>query len=161
MLQWILYSEAHPMPTPRLQSLVRLQNLVNVLYYPLEHTYWLALHKVVDISDEKRDVIGMWSCRFWAAYVALYFVQLWEEAKELKKRMGVIKKEQDEDKRKVLKKQLRRDQVDWVTNVVVNAAYFPLTLHWSVPNSSFPDVAVGVCGTIAAVAQMMATWKST
>lgn len=69
LAQWIIASEQNPDPNLLLRSLTRLQNLVNVIYYPLEHTYWLALHNVVPISAETRDKIGMWSCRFWSEFV--------------------------------------------------------------------------------------------
>ncbi|KAJ2335405.1 hypothetical protein GGI00_001380 [Coemansia sp. RSA 2681] len=49
----------------------------------------------------------------------------------------------------------------WKTQLLINACYFPLTLHWSIRGSTFPDVAVGVCGTIAAVAQACNVWKAT
>ncbi len=73
LTQWIIYSELHPAPNQKLQFLTRAQNIVNVLYYPLEHTYWLALHQIIPMSDKTRDKIGMWSCRFWAAYVVSLF----------------------------------------------------------------------------------------
>jgi hypothetical protein len=47
-----------------------------------------------------------------------------------------------------------------VLNTIVNAAYLPLTIHWSVEKSLFPEWGVGVCGTVAAVAQIVAAWKS-
>ena len=74
LTQWILFSEANPPPTAFLRFLYRAQNLVNLGYYPLEHIYWLGAHKVIPISDEKLAKIGMWSCRFWAAYVSILFI---------------------------------------------------------------------------------------
>jgi hypothetical protein len=73
LFQWIIYSETHPAPNPKLQWLTRAQNLVNVVYYPLEHAYWLGLHEVIPMDSKTRDKIGMWSCRFWAAYVVSFF----------------------------------------------------------------------------------------
>jgi hypothetical protein len=45
-------------------------------------------------------------------------------------------------------------------NTIINLAYFPLTIHWSFEKSSFPDIGVGICGTVAAVAQFYAAWKN-
>jgi hypothetical protein len=45
-------------------------------------------------------------------------------------------------------------------NALINAAYFPLTIHWSLEKSSLPDVGVGIFGTIAAVAQIHAAWEA-
>ena len=45
-------------------------------------------------------------------------------------------------------------------STIINAAYFPLTLHWSMETSSLPDVGVGVFGTIAAITQLITAWKA-
>lgn len=165
LVQWALYSEANPAPTKKLQLLARLQNFSNFCYYPLEHAYWLGLHNVIPMKAETRDRIGIWSCRFWAAYVVLYFAQLWEEHKNLRIRehvLGMKKKNADADRKAAIgaQKALREERKSLLINSVINAAYLPLTVHWSLENSAFPDVGVGMCGTIAAVAQIYTAWKS-
>jgi hypothetical protein len=45
-------------------------------------------------------------------------------------------------------------------NILINSAYAPLTLHWSFEQSRFPEMGVGICGTIAAMAQLITTWNS-
>ncbi|KAI8918873.1 peroxisomal biogenesis factor 11 [Entophlyctis helioformis] len=181
LIQWIIHSEKNPSPSPTIQTLTRLQNLVNVAYYPLEHVYWLALHQVIPMSEKTRDKIGMWSCRFWATYVLLYFYQLYEEKKILDTRSAALKRavasasakkvsaggpdaagSADVDgKLKAEKVALRQDYNALTINTLINAAYFPLTIHWSLESSSFPDVGVGLFGSIAAVAQIYTAWKAT
>jgi hypothetical protein len=39
-------------------------------------------------------------------------------------------------------------------------SYLPLTVHWSLEKSSFPDVLVGVFGGFASIFQIYATWQS-
>ncbi|KAJ3325024.1 hypothetical protein HDV06_005613 [Boothiomyces sp. JEL0866] len=162
LIQWIKYSEKNPNPNPRLQLLGRFQNLMNVLYYPLEHAYWLGLHQVIPMSDATRDKIGMWSCRFWAAYVVLYFAQLWEERTVRDRKIKALKsgKKEEEVVKSELKK-LKQEEHDWAISALINTAYFPLTIHWSLEASSFPDVGVGFFGTIAAVLQFYSAWKAT
>ncbi|KAJ3294496.1 hypothetical protein HK104_003534 [Borealophlyctis nickersoniae] len=162
LLQWIAISESSPAPTPRLQFLTRAQNAVNLCYYPLEHAYWLGLHSVIPMSDKTRDRIGIWSCRFWAAYVVLYFAQLFEENRLINKRERALgKKVADEGVLVAERRALAEERKGLLINGIINTAYFPLTVHWSLENSSFPDVGVGICGTIAAVAQLYTAWKST
>ncbi|ORY22995.1 hypothetical protein BCR33DRAFT_796725 [Rhizoclosmatium globosum] len=60
----------NPPSTPFLRLIYRLQNLANLFYYPLEHTYFLAYKGVINLSEETTNKIGIWSCRFWAAYVS-------------------------------------------------------------------------------------------
>ncbi|KAI8587605.1 peroxisomal biogenesis factor 11 [Geranomyces variabilis] len=172
LLQWTLQSEAAPSTSARSQFLVRAQNLCNFIYYPLEHTYWLALHNVIPVSPKNRDRIGIWSCRFWAAYVVLYFAQLYDDHLNLKQREKAllnrkIKVGGDDGSEAphvsdvLAQVQALKDERKALTiNSIINAAYFPLTVHWSLERSSFPDVGVGICGTIAAIAQFYTAWKA-
>lgn len=153
LYQWIKYSEEYPAPSKKLQWIIRLQNLVNVLYYPLEHLYWLGAHSVIPISPQTRDKIGMWSCRFWASYVILYFYQLFEEFKMLQQKK--LPKPTLEEL-----KVIQSEQRVLLLNTVVNSAYFPLTVHWSLEKSSLSDLGVGVFGTIAAIGQIILAWKA-
>lgn len=157
LVQWIINSEQHPHKNSYIQQLVRLQNVCNVVYYPLEHIYWLALHGVVGIADKTRDRIGMWSCRCWALSVVLYMFQLVEEKKLLDHRKAKLSKDNDKKQLAVLK----QDYTDWILNLVINCSYFPLTVHWSLESSAFPDVGVGLFGSIAAIAQLYSAWKAT
>lgn len=171
LIQWAVLSEQSPSPSPKIQLLVRLQNVMNFLYYPLEHIYWLGAHKIVSLSEEKINRIGIWSCRFWAAYVVLYFAQLWEEYKILKLkekslRLAVKTASSNTDEKlvdiqKKEIKDIKTAKCNLLVNTIINTAYFPLTIHWSLENSSFPDVGVGICGTIASIAQLYTAWKST
>ncbi|KAL2915327.1 hypothetical protein HK105_205192 [Polyrhizophydium stewartii] len=165
LVQWIIQSEKNPSPSPVIQTLTRLQNFVNVCYYPLEHVYWLALHNVIPMAEETRNKIGMWSCRFWAAYVVLYFYQLFEEKKALDQRRiefkAAVADGASQDVVKAERAAIRRQSQALLVNTIINAAYFPLTIHWSLPASSFPDIGVGIFGTIASIAQIYATWKAT
>ncbi|KAJ3115069.1 hypothetical protein HDU96_001233 [Phlyctochytrium bullatum] len=164
LTQWIIYSEQNPPPTQLLKLLYRLQNLVNLAYYPLEHIWWLGAHKVIPIKDSTLNSIGIWSCRFWAAYVVLYFIQLQQEASMLAKRskdlMLKIKNGEKSDAIKAESKSVKDETNALIVNTIINAAYFPLTVHWSLENSSFPDVGVGICGTVAAVCQLYTAWKA-
>ena len=87
-----------------------------------------------------------------------YFLQLFEERRIINKRLLALSKKSEEVGHKdmqVLQKQIK----DWKLSFLVNLAYFPMTLHWSVEQSFFPDLGVGICGTIAAVAQIYIAWN--
>lgn len=55
---------------------------------------------------------------------------------------------------------LNQEKRAWQMATIINASYFPLTVHWSLEKSSFPDVGVGIFGTIAALAQINLAWKA-
>ena len=87
------------------------------------------------MKPETRDKLGMWSCRFWMAYVVLYFAQLKEEYEDLmhhrqlltdKLRKDVTPAEKDEIKKKL--KGSADELKLWTVNTLINAAYLPLTL---------------------------------
>ncbi|KAJ2807122.1 hypothetical protein H4R20_001413 [Coemansia guatemalensis] len=163
MSQFIRYGEQFPAPTPLLQWLNRVMNLSLVCYYPLEHIYWLGAHRIIPLADNLVETSGYWSCRFWAAWVALQFVHLGEEYRVIKNRRQQIFTQGKSD---AIKMQQELDAIDaekrsWNIQLLINACYFPLTLHWSTRGSTFPDVAVGACGTVAALAQAYNVWKAT
>ncbi|KAJ2789619.1 hypothetical protein GGI18_002295 [Coemansia linderi] len=163
MAQYVRYAEQFPAKTRLLQWLDRIMNLTLVCYYPLEHIYWLGAHQILPFSENLIDIAGYWSCRFWAVWVAMQFVRLGEEYRLIQ---GKRREIYTRDKIDAAQMQVELDAVSaetksWKTQLIINACYFPLTLHWSIRGSTFPDVAVGVCGTVAAVAQACNVWKAT
>ncbi|KAJ2898798.1 hypothetical protein IWW38_001229 [Coemansia aciculifera] len=163
MAQYVRYAEQFPAQTRLLQWLDRIMNLTLVCYYPLEHVYWLGAHQILPFSEKIVDLSGYWSCRFWAVWVAMQFVRLGEEYRLIQgKRREIYTRDMiDAAQMQVELDAVAAETKSWKTQLLINACYFPLTLHWSIRGSTFPDVAVGVCGTIAAVAQACNVWKAT
>ncbi|KAF9549420.1 hypothetical protein EC957_003809 [Mortierella hygrophila] len=174
LIQWMQYVDNTPSPSPLMLTIDRLQNICNLIYYPLEHIYWLGAHEVIPISMEKTNKIAIWSCRFWAAYVVLQFAHLAEEYRLYKNRLQSIQrqiraadlkaKETGEPVDKTVFKTemaaLKAEKKGLWINTIINTGYLPLTVHWSLEKSSFPDVGVGMFGGIAAAAQFYVAWKS-
>lgn len=174
LIQWMQYVDNTPSPSPLLLTIDRLQNICNLIYYPLEHIYWLGAHEIIPITMEKTNKIAIWSCRFWAAYVALQFIHLAEEYRLYKNRLQSIQgqiraadkkaKETGEPVDKTVFKTemaaLKAEKKGIWINTIINTGYLPLTVHWSLEKSSFPDVGVGMFGGVAALAQFYVAWKS-
>ncbi|CAJ0641759.1 1574_t:CDS:2 [Entrophospora sp. SA101] len=147
--------------SPLLLNLRRLQNILMLLYYPLEHTWWLSFHKIIPIPEDLMNKIGVWSCRFWAIYVLVQFSCSYLEWKIVKrKKLELIKSIDFDEKDANSKIRLRKDHERIVREVFTNIGYFPLTLHWSIPNSIFPEIGEGIFGTIAAYYELSGAWKS-
>jgi hypothetical protein len=91
--------------------------------------------------------------------VVLYFAQLWEERRILNRKALALAKKADAKESEV--NLLEKQKHEWAIAALINTAYFPMTIHWSLENSSFPELGVGLCGTVAAVAQLYSAWKST
>ncbi|RIA95013.1 peroxisomal biogenesis factor 11 [Glomus cerebriforme] len=162
LIQWMIHIEHHPPVTPLLLHIERIQNFTMILYYPLEHIWWLAYHKIIDITDTRLNKIGIWSCRFWAAYVILQFWHLAIEWKLYKRQSrNIIKKvDGDEDEIRKEKRAIKAGRERIIRDTIVNIGYLPLTMHWSIENSSFPDIGVGIFGTLASVYQIIGAWRT-
>ncbi|KAI8065687.1 peroxisomal biogenesis factor 11 [Gongronella butleri] len=167
MVQYMNYIEYNPSPSAFHQTIERLQNWANVIYYPLEHIYWLGAHQVIPMTEQKTNKIGIWSCRFWATYVVLEYVRLYEQYRMLRARETSLLKRikagdinDDEDPEQEMAA-MKRERWAMLVNLGINSGYFPLTVHWSIENSGFPDVMVGVCGGFASLLQIYAAWRDT
>ncbi|CAB4400881.1 hypothetical protein RhiirA1_497150 [Rhizophagus irregularis] len=163
LIQWMIHIEHHPPVSSLLLQIERIQNLTMIFYYPLEHIWWLANHEVISISEARMNKIGVWSCRFWAVHVILQFLHLAIEWKLYKRRSrDIIKKvDGDEDDIRKEKRQIKKAGERIIRDTIINIGYLPLTMHWSIENSSFPDIGVGIFGTLAAFYQLVGAWKAT
>jgi hypothetical protein len=117
-----------------------------LFYYPLEHLSYLVSHSILPASvPSPRSLIGtsskpvhldvnklgIWSTRFWAAYVALQFAHLREDAKLLGKReRAVLKAKGKGVNLEAEKAEVRRRWDALLNELVVNLGYLPLTIHW-------------------------------
>ncbi|KAF2276386.1 uncharacterized protein EI97DRAFT_433224 [Westerdykella ornata] len=102
----------------------------------------------------------LWSCRFWAAYVVLEGARLgtlWYYAGEEDRAL-----EADGEKEgKLVRERKRAEDRLWWRDILSNAGYFPLTLHWSVDGGLMGDMAVGLCGMLAGGANLLDAWQAT
>lgn len=114
-------------------------------YYPLEHLSYLGSHAIIPstipspstlLSSKKKVVdlnpgrLGIWSCRFWAVYVALHFAHLFEDRKLLKQRHNALRKAKGTGLDREEKLAMRQQWDALWSEVVVNLSYLPLTIHW-------------------------------
>ncbi|RUP46332.1 peroxisomal biogenesis factor 11 [Jimgerdemannia flammicorona] len=166
LVQYMAFIEHHPPTSQFLLHVERLQNLCNLIYYPLEHAYWLGAHNVLPLSKKTTNRISIWSCRFWAAYVLLQYVNLEEQRRIVNEKEANLARRikagelDDVGQNRAALMTVSAQRRNIYINYVINTAYLPLTIHWSLENSSFPDIGVGICGTIAAICQLYTTWES-
>ncbi|BGP17652.1 hypothetical protein JCM10213_001305 [Rhodosporidiobolus nylandii] len=154
--------------------LEKLQAWSMLLYYPLEHIYYLAGKGVFKISPQRISSIAVWSCRFWAAYVVLQIfhirrsfqllrldrIALTRTTRERVRNGEVTQQAVEEEKAQM--KALQKREGDLKRDCWVQAGYLPLTAHWSLPNGLLPsNTWVGICGTVAAVAGLKGVWQKT
>jgi hypothetical protein len=140
-----------------------------VAFQVLENGAYLASKGVLWNHERgrRREVTWwVWSSRFWAAHVGLELLRLGVEARSRSKAGGGGAGEKDvladgEKEGKMLREEARKMGWAWWRDALSNAAYAPMTLHWSVEEGLLSELAVGVCGTIAGGTLLVDKWKST
>ena len=114
------------------------QVIVNLIYQPLENLAYLGQHGILPISAEWQTKLWLESARCWAVHVFLELYRLYLARKEF-----LREKKSDEE------------AFSWCREVVINLAYAPLTVHWSLRNGlGLSNFTIGLLGTIAAVGQL-------
>jgi hypothetical protein len=108
-----------------------------LIYYPLEHAYYLAGHSILPLSPAQQAKYARWSCRAWGAYVVLQLVHLKEDWKLVKEReralerdfaRGTVETTGAEAER--LREGVRKRKNAIWNELVGNIGYLPLTVHW-------------------------------
>ena len=145
ILKWLISLERSPPATRNLLTIERLQGWSMLAYYPLEHVYYLGSHGIIPnvitspfslFTSKKRklsldlNTLGLWSCRFWAIYVALHFIHLLEDRKLLKQRYNSLRKAKGTGLTQGEKFEIRQRWDAFWSEVIINLGYFPLTIHW-------------------------------
>ena len=79
------------------------------------------------------------------AHVGLDFMRLWREWEKREKGDG---REGEKEWR-----------ANWRREMVVNMAYAPLTLHWSLERGIIGESWIGLLGSVAAISGLRVLWK--
>ncbi|TIA86687.1 hypothetical protein E3P99_03591 [Wallemia hederae] len=156
MLQWAESIESERKVSRLALNIERLQALSMTVYYPLEHLWYLADHGVIPIKPATSGKIAIWSCRFWMLYTVLQLIHNYDDnAALIKDKERDIKEEKGVNRLAI---DIQRRSI--VDDTIINLAYLPLTLHWSLPSGLFSDDAwVGIFGTVAALTQFKAGYS--
>jgi len=128
------------------------QVLVNVVYQVLENGAYLSSKSVLGWSSETQNKAWLWSSRCWAAHVGLEFVRLGHELVQKRARAKGDLKDAAAQK---------AEDEGWRKEVVVNAAYAPMTVHWSLEEGCISPLTVGVLGSVVGAINVAGLWKAT
>ena len=117
----------------------------------------------------------LWSARFWAGCVALEGVRLarvWQldvEAKKKKEKSGEMKRVEGagvdgRDEKKEDEAGVEEGVVDgarWWKDALVNTAYAPMTVHYSLPGGLVGDEYIAMLGMVAGGLSFKSLWEQT
>jgi hypothetical protein len=136
-----------------LRSVSYAQVVVNIAYQYLENYAYLSSKGVLGWSTEKQNRAYIWSSRFWVAHVGLDFVRLYHEAAK--------RRNKGKGKEGVENLEETAWRAKWRREMVSNAAWAPLTLHWSLEQGLVGDFWIGVFGSVAGMTGLRERWKDT
>ncbi|WPG99256.1 Hypothetical protein R9X50_00206700 [Acrodontium crateriforme] len=168
-----IYAGAHELyrKTPR-DPLIKFLRWTQVgtdfAFQVLENASYLAMKGILRFKDERKAGRWMaWSCRFWLASVVLEGLRL-ARVRQLryKDELMVLSEEGMEMKidEKAVEVQSREIERQWWRDLWANAAWLPLTLHWSYEDetkSPMGEAMVGACGLVAGAVRFEEIWKET
>ena len=130
-----------------------------VAFQPLENGAFLAGKGVLEWSAERTARTARWSARFWGGFVGLEIARLLYEAhrrsrRTARERIGdktVAEAEADE----------RAWSLQWRKTLLRNAAWAPLTVHWSLEDGLLSDLAIGALACIPGTLSIRDLWRRT
>jgi len=122
--------------------LVLAQVAANTVFQVLENLAYLNRHEVLGFPKKTEGKMWLWSTRMWATHIALEFLRL-ERVRSLRKKKG---------------KDAEEEVASWRKSLISNAAYAPLSLHFSVEKGLISDTAIGSLGSVAAIVGFRDAW---
>jgi hypothetical protein len=151
VLRWIAYAQV----------------AINACFQVLENRAYLAGKTIINRDAKAQLKDWCWSSRFWCAHTTLEFVRLyrikriWDadskaQASAKAKGEGVWWKEDEE----AIAKRKAEESL-WWKDLIVNAAYYPMTFHWSIEEGLLTDMQISVLGLIAGGMGLREAWSKT
>jgi hypothetical protein len=160
MYAWGRATWTNPPRDKMLRYLEWARVISNVGFQYLENGAYLAQHGIINMADKKQTQWWLWSSQFWALDTTLNFVRL-ARLRQLRKQEDKKQIETEGGDEKELKLQRRQAEVQWLKSVIVNAAWQPLTIHWSLEKGAISDPWVGIFGMVAGGIGLRDKWRAT
>ncbi|KAK0446254.1 hypothetical protein EV421DRAFT_1793358 [Armillaria borealis] len=173
IFQWLISLERNPQPTRNLLTIERLQGWSMLGYYPLEHLSYLTSRDIIPTTISsplvpqkaitlKPGPMGVWSCRFWAAYVILQFAHLREDRKLLQARQRTLRRAKGAGITESEKQEIQNRWDSYWNEMVLNLGNLPLALNWSTEKGFIKNqVWVDILCLITALASFRGGWRAT
>ncbi|MCJ1224321.1 hypothetical protein MMC12_000966 [Toensbergia leucococca] len=167
---WAHSTWLSPPRDPYLKLIAWAQVVVNILYQVLENGAYLAGKGVlVGWSAERCGKWWVWSGRFWMGHVGLEFLRLgrerwlWGREEEVGEKGGkeVWKEVKWKGAGREGKGVAKEVEQRWWRELGVNAAYAPLTLHYSLEGGCVSPNVEGVLGFAAGALGWGEVWRVT
>ena len=117
---------------------------------------YLAQHRIIKLEDKTRGQAWLWSARAWAAHVFLDLARL---ARQHQLRQAEAHSSTEVEKEDKIAKQAESEK--WWRELIVDSAYAPMTVHYSLASGMASETWIGVLGSVAGVMGWRNQWKNT
>jgi len=120
-----------------------------------------------ETGKARENTWWLWSSRFWAAYVGVELTRLaveWYYHEPVATATSHLAGDgEKEDKLRRAEERTKQESENWTwwKDLASNAAYAPMTVHWSLPKGLLSDWGVGACGIVAGGANLVGAWRRT
>ncbi|QDS77256.1 hypothetical protein FKW77_003590 [Venturia effusa] len=153
---WGKSTYLNPPSDPLLKKIAYAQVVGNICFQALENLAYLASKGIItrDAATQSRD--WKWSSRFWMSHVCLDFARLYRTRvlrdARVDDRVG-------EEEGKEVKASRKEEEATWWREFIVDACYFPMTVHWSTDGVLSPSQ-VGFLGSVAGATSLRYLWDN-
>ncbi|KAL0931073.1 peroxin 11C [Colletotrichum truncatum] len=166
MYLWLRSLMKTPKPTPEEKkkqeqtgasfdrALSWFQVTVCILLQSLESTAYLGSRGVLPLTPAQQGKAAQWGTRFWSCFVGSELGRLLVEYLRRRKQLA-------EGALDVQSTEYKAWSDVWTRTLARQAAWFPLTVHWSMDKGFVPEMGIGLLGSIPGIVQMRYTWKET
>ncbi|KAH7067362.1 hypothetical protein BKA63DRAFT_522045 [Paraphoma chrysanthemicola] len=118
-----------------------------------------------EVGKARENVWWLWSSRFWAAYVGVEVVRLgvvrYYKTHDVPSTVQLDGEKEEKIEREESIKREKLENWLWWKDLISNAAYAPMTIHWSLEQGLLSDWGVGACGMVAGGALLADAWRRT
>ena len=126
------------------------------MFQYLENGAYLGSKGVLGFDNRKITRWYVLSCRFWALHVSLEFVRL-ARVRFLRRREGNPSGREEKESKVAMV-----EEAKWWRDFYVNAAWMPLTLHWSTEKGiGAGEGTTAALGLVAGVLGLKEAWEAT
>lgn len=152
---WALQTIKKPPTDGILTTITWSQIVSSTAFQALENAAYLSQHGIMGLDGKQRSAAAKWSARAWAAHVFLDLLRLGRvrQIREQAKASSGLEKE-DKIARKTENKK-------WWRDFVVNTAYAPLTVHYSLESGAVGELWIGLLGSIVSAVSWNTAWEAT
>lgn len=149
---WAKSVYTSPPKDPVLRAIAYAQVSANLCFQSLENVAYLATSGIISRKPERIGKDWQLSSRFWATHVALDFIRLW--------RVRSLWTDIDGDEKEA--KAAREKEVEtWWRQLLVDACYAPMTVHYSRSPGILSEAQIGALGMVACMTGFRQIWRNT